>query len=123
MPLATSDLLLTSARLAEFATALGSNGLATVLAECESEVTAKVAGRFDQIPQGVVTSWVRTITLFRAYGAAQLKYPAGLKDEYTRVMGELEAIQDRSSAPPASTSAGSWGSHKKVAGLMDYLDA
>lgn len=121
MPLATSDLLLTSARLAEFATALGSNGLATVLSECEAEVNAKVAGRFEQIPTGVLTSWIRSITLYRAYGAAQMKYPAGLKDEYSRIMSELEAIQDRTSSPPSAT-AGAWGSHKKVPGLMDYLD-
>ncbi len=120
MAFLVSDLLLTSTRLTEFQAALGSSGLATVLAECEAEVRAKVTET--EISDTVLKGWVRTVTLFRAYLAAQFKTPAGLSDEYKRVQTELDKIQTRQSAPPNTSAVGAYGSHNYVPGLMAYLD-
>lgn len=121
MAFLVSDLLLTSTRLTEFQAALGASGLSTVLTECEAEVRAKVSET--TIDDSVLKGWVRTVTLFRAYLAAQFKTPAGLKEEYTRVQTELDKIQTRQSAPPNASGAGAYGSHVLVPGVMAYLDS
>ena len=107
-----SGLLLTTDRLAQFNTALGASGLATLMAEAEVEVLAKTAGR--TIDQPMLDTWVRTITLYHAYLAAEFGVPKDLLERFTACQRELLAIADGSHAPPSTAMDGAWGSKARL---------
>lgn len=105
-------LLLTSERLAQFNTALGTDGLATLLAEAEAEVLSKTAGRTVDPP--IIDSWVRVITLYNAYLAAEIGVPKDLSVRYEACQKELQEVMTGSSNFVMTSASGAWGGDTKI---------
>ena len=124
MSFAVRDLLLTDGRQAQLTEALANLGvddpLTVLIAEAQAEVTRLIRG-YD-IDDASVNSWVRVLTLEKAFTAGELGVPEDIAAAAKAAREELQAIAagKRPNLPlteaPATPGlgAGNWGSADKV---------